>query len=78
MSQESINLSKNKVLNPVVHRYNVWRQDKWTILNAAQKERQRLMLEVAERQKVIKKLTTIMEQHQKPVEGDYPPEMQYE
>lgn len=79
MSQESINLSKNKVLNPVVHRWNVWKQDKWAILNAAQNERQRLMQEVAERQKVIKQLTEIMEQHQQqPVEGDYPPEMQYE
>ena len=63
MSQESINLSKNKVLNPVVHRYDVWVKDKWAILNAAQNERQRLMLEVAERQKVIKQLTEIMERH---------------
>ena len=65
MSQESIDLSKpyNKVLNPVVHRWNVWKQDKWAILNAAQNERQRLMQEVAEKQKVIKQLTEIMEQH---------------
>lgn len=63
MSQESIDLNKNKVLNPVVHRWNVWKQDKWAILNAAQNERQRLMLEVAEKQKVIKQLTEIMEQH---------------
>lgn len=63
MDQSSINLSKNKVLNPVVHRYDVWVKDKWAILNAAQNERQRLMLEVAERQKIIKQLTEIMERH---------------
>ena len=75
-----INLSKpyNKIHNPVVHRYEVWKQDKFSILKAAQNERQRLMQEVADRQKIIKQLTEIMEQHQKPVEGDYPPEMQYE
>lgn len=54
---------KNKVLNPIVHRWNVWKQDRWAILNAAQTERQRLMEEVADRQKVIKQLTEIMEQH---------------
>ena len=71
MSQESIDLSKpyNKIHNPVVHRWNVWKQDKWAILNAAQNERQRLMQEVADRQKVIKQLTEIMEQHNNPTQS---------
>ena len=58
-----MDLNKNKVLNPVIHRWNVWKQDRWAILNAAQNERQRLMQEVADRQKIIKQLTEIMEQH---------------
>tara|TARA_B100000513_G_scaffold168027_1_gene83944 strand:+ start:1541 stop:1735 length:195 start_codon:yes stop_codon:yes gene_type:complete len=54
---------KNKVLNPVIHRYKTWKQDKWAILSAARDERQRLMQEVADRQKAIKQLTEIMDQH---------------
>jgi len=64
-----INLSKNKVLNPVIHRWNVWKQDKWAVLSAARNERQRLMQEVADRQKVIKQLTEILEQHCSPPES---------
>ena len=78
MSKESIDLSKNKVLNPVIHRYKTWKNDKLVILNAAQSERQRLMIEIAERQSIVKELTAIIDEHQQPVEGDYPPEMQYE
>lgn len=74
-----MDLKKNIKLNPVVFRYKQWKQDKWVLLKAAQEERQRLMLEIAERQKTVKELTAIIEEHQQqPVEGDYPPEMQYE
>ncbi len=59
-----MDLSKNKLNNPVVHRYKQWKQDKWTLLNAAQSERQRLMLEIAERQKTVKELSAIIDEHQ--------------
>ncbi len=67
-----MDLKKNKLNNPVVHRYTTWKNDKWVILNAAQAERQRLMLEIAERQKTVKELTAIIDEHQpKPLECDY-------
>tara|TARA_R100001163_G_scaffold22741_1_gene19201 strand:- start:158 stop:349 length:192 start_codon:yes stop_codon:yes gene_type:complete len=59
-----MDLKKNKLNNPVVHRYTTWKNDKWVILNAAQAERQRLMLEIAERQKTVKELTAIIDEHQ--------------
>ena len=59
-----MDLKKNKLNNPVVHRYNTWKNDKWVILNAAQSERQRLMLEISERQKTVKELTAIIDDHQ--------------
>ena len=54
----------NVKLNPVVFRYQQWKQDKWALLQAAQDERQRLMLEIAQRQKTVKELTAIIEEHQ--------------
>lgn len=56
--------NKNVKLNPVVFRYQQWKQDKWSLLRAAQDERQRLMLEIAQRQKTVKELTAIIEEHQ--------------
>ena len=59
-----MDLKKNKINNPVVHRYKQWKNDKWTLLNAAQAERQRLMIEIAERQNTVKELTAIIDEHQ--------------
>ena len=71
-----MDLNKNKLLNPVIHRYKQWKKDKWVLLKAAEKERQRLMIEIAERQKTVKELTAIIDEHQiQPVEGDYVPEI---
>ena len=67
-------MPQNKINNPVVHRYNTWKTDKWSILKAAQEERQRLMIAVSGYQKQIKDLTTIIDEHNQPVERDYPQE----
>ena len=67
----------NKILNPVVQRWNRWKQDKWSLLEAAQSERQRLMQEIAQRQEVVQQLTQIIDGHgddKSPVPRDWPQE----
>jgi len=61
-----MDLSKNKLYNPVIHRFRQWETDGPQLLEAARLERQRLQTLVTNHQKQIKELTQIIEKHEKP------------